>query len=414
MIRLPRFVVRIAVLSLAPLGAALGLQVPRNDRASVVGTAPSKPRVWPEPPDAPRIVLSGTLASERDIGKRLTGLAAFRAKVEGSKEVLVGVQRPFDVVVDAAQRVFVTDGGRNQVMVFDPATHEAHPLGESGPGRLASPVGLGIDDAGNIYVADRGSKRAVAFTPAGAFLRAYGNAELLLNPVDVAVDGKAGLVYVSDSFLHQVLVFRQSDGALLRRIGRSAGEVSASKRAAAAAPSTHGKAMRDAAEGPAAAGGPDAATPGHGGKSRAEPRDVVLNRGTADGEFRYPSFIAVSGAGELYVTDGLNSRVQAFGRDGRFARQVGKAGDGPGSFARPKGLAVDSEGHVYVVDAAFNNVQIFDDKARLLLFFGQMGQRDGEFDLPSGMFIDASDRIYVADRANNRVVVLQYLRERAR
>lgn len=409
MTKIQRAIVRGAVLCLAPLGAALGLQAPRVDRALVVGRAPSKPRVWPEAPDVPRIALSGTLASERDIGKRLTGLAAFRSKVEGSKEVVLGVQRPFDVVVDAAQRVFISDGGRNQVMVFDASTHEAHPLGELGQQRIASPAGLGIDQAGNVYVADRGGKRAVAFTPAGAFLRSYGSAELFLNPVDVAVDSKAGLVYVSDSHLHQVLVFKQSDGTLLRRIGRAAGEVSASKRAAAAAPSTHGKAgMSDAA------GTPAAAAPGHGAKGPAEPRDVVANRGTADGEFRYPSFIAVSAAGELYVSDGLNSRVQAFGRDGRFARQVGKAGDGPGSFARPKGLAVDSEGHVYVVDAAFNNVQIFDDKAQLLLFFGQMGQRDGEFDLPSGMYIDARDRIYVADRGNNRLVIFQYLRERAR
>jgi DNA-binding beta-propeller fold protein YncE len=249
------------------------------------------------------------------------------------------------------------------------------------------------------------------FSPAGAFLRAYGSAELLLNPVDVAIDPKAALVYVSDSFLHQVLVFRQDDGTLVRRIGRTAGELTAAKRAAATKPVSHGKGAADPA---AAEDRVDKPADKAAAQAASEARDVVANRGIDVGQFRYPSFIAVSGTGELYVTDGLNSRVQVFAQDGRFVRQVGRAGDGPGSFARPKGLALDSENHVYVVDAAFNNVQIFDDQSRLLLVFGQMGRGEGEFDLPSGMFIDARDRIYVADRANDRLMIFQYLRERGR
>jgi DNA-binding beta-propeller fold protein YncE len=283
----------------------------------------------------------------------------------------------------------------NQVTVFDAIARAARALGASGPGRLVTPMGLAIDRSGDVYVADRGGRRVVAFAPSDQFLRAYGGPELMLNPVDVAVDAKAGLVYVADSFLHQVLVFRKSDGALLRRMGRSTGRVSAAQRAASA-PSSHG--------------GNASAAIAKGEPRATEPRDVVANRGVEPGEFRYPSFIAVGPNGALYVSDALNSRVQVFDRDGRFVQQMGRNGDGPGTFARPKGVAVDSEGHVYVADAAFNNVQIFDDQARLLLAFGRMGRADGEFDLPAGLFIDANDRIYAADRSNNRVQIFQYLR----
>ncbi len=358
----------------------------------------------------PRIAFLATLASERDIGKQLSGFAKFRAMFEGTKENVVPVQRPFDVVLGLDRRVYVTDGIRNQVMVFDPKTRAARPLGESGPGRLVKPMGLGVGRKGNVYVADPGGKRAVAFTPGDAFLRSYGSAELLLNPVDVAVDDEAGIVYVVDSYLHQVLAFRQQDGTLIRRIGRDSGKVSAKQRSLVAGVSTHGRAAGTLPAGALPAGAAAAAAPGHAPNGSSEPRDLVANRGVEPGEFRYPSFVAVGPDGTLYVTDGLNSRVQAFDRDGRFVRQFGELGSGPGTFARPKGIAVDSEGHVYVADAVFNNVQIFDQEGRLLLAFGQAGRGEGDLDLPLGLFIDRNDRIYVADRTNNRLQIFQYLR----
>ena len=152
---------------------------------------------------------------------------------------------------------------------------------------------------------------------------------------------------------------------------------------------------------------------GHSGKYLTEPRDLVENRGSKPGELRYPGFVAVGRDGTVYVSDGMNFRVQMFDRAGRTAGQFGRLGDGPGSFARPKGLGVDSEGHVYVVDAAFNNVQVFDRGGRLLLAFGAMGRGDGQLWLPLGMYVDAHDRIYVCDRFNNRVQVYQYLPEAA-
>ena len=96
----------------------------------------------------------------------------------------------------------------------------------------------------------------------------------------------------------------------------------------------------------------------------------TLNRDEGLGPHRN---VAVAGDGTVYVCDGLNARVQAFGRDGVFLRAFGQLGDAPGSFARPKGVALDRAGHVYVVDAAFNNVQIFEPDGRLLLAFGSIG-----------------------------------------
>ncbi|MDH5233431.1 MAG: 6-bladed beta-propeller, partial [Gemmatimonadota bacterium] len=246
------------------------------------------------------------------------------------------------------------------------------------------------------------AKRVVAFAPDGSALRTYGGPTIFLNPVDVAVDAEAGIVYVADSYLHQVLAFRQSDGALLRRLGLNAGDVAAKQTKLGTSPSSHDLSDIDITT---------RSKLGHASNASNEPRDLVENRGAGPGEFRYPSFLAVGQDGKLYVSDALNFRVQVFDRGGTFLRAIGKQGDGPGTFARPKGIALDGAGHLYVVDAAFNNIQIFDGIGRLLLTFSQMGRGEGEVVLPLGLFIDEHDFIYVADRANDRLQVFQFLGE---
>ena len=393
-----------ALVALASATAGAQGKAPCCETPKAIGTPASRTIVWPNATDEPaRIAFRASLASERDIGRRESGWSRFRSMVEGSTTTATPVKRPYDLVVSPDRRVFVSDGARSQVLVLDPRTHTASFLGETGPGRgrLVKPMGLGVDALGNVYVADQGAKRVVAFTPAGAVLRTYGGPSVFLNPVDVAIDPAAGLVYVADSYMHQVIVFRHSDGALLRRIGRHEGDIVAKQRTLGTLTATHDLAEADLATRSAL---------GHSPNRSNEPRDLVENRGAATGEFRYPSFLAVSPTGTLYVSDALNFRVQAFDRAGTFVRAIGRQGDAPGSFARPKGIAVDAAGHLYVADAAFNNVQIFDEQGRLLLAFGQMGRGEGELVLPLGLFIDEHDYIYIADRTNDRVQVFQYLR----
>jgi DNA-binding beta-propeller fold protein YncE len=382
-----------------PAGGA-GAQI----RPAAIGAPASRPLVWPNSTEEPaRVAFRSTLSSERDIGRKQSTFARFRSMVEGTTEGLTLVKRPYDIVVSPDRRVFISDGARSQVMVFDPRTRAATTLGDTGPGRgrLVKPMGLGVDPRGDIYVADQGAKRVVAFAPDGTARRTYGGPSVFLNPVDVEVDATAGIVYVADSYLHQVLVFRQSDGALLRRLGRNEGDIARKQKALGMLSTSHDLAAADLAT---------RSSLGHSPNRSNEPRDLVENRGAGPGEFRYPAFLALGPDGHLYVSDALNFRVQMFDRGGRFVRSIGKQGDGPGTFARPKGIAVDSEGHLYVADAAFNNVQIFDAQGQLLLPFAQMGRGEGELVLPLGLHIDAHDYLYIADRGNDRVQVFEYLR----
>jgi len=136
---------------------------------------------------------------------------------------------------------------------------------------------------------------------------------------------------------------------------------------------------------------------------------TIGKRGTALGEFNYPTSIWIDKAGDAYVVDAMNFRVQIFNKDGDFMSTFGEVGDATGYFSRPKGIATDSFGNVYIADALLHVVQIFDKEGNLLYRFGNQGHGNEQFWMPSGLYIDDKNYIYVADSYNSRVQVFQLM-----
>ena len=81
--------------------------------------------------------------------------------------------------------------------------------------------------------------------------------------------------------------------------------------------------------------------------------------GTGDGQFRYPSDIAVASDDNVYVADAWNHRMQKFTSRGVFVSKWGTEGSGDGEFSGPRGLAVASDGSVYVADGHNHRIQKF-------------------------------------------------------
>jgi len=117
-----------------------------------------------------------------------------------------------------------------------------------------------------------------------------------------------------------------------------------------------------------------------------------------DGEFRYPSGVAVDGDGYVYVTDRQNHRVQKFTGDGEFVLKWGVEGSGDGEFRYPYGIAVDPDGNVYVADMGNNRVQKFDSDGRFITKWGGLGCGEGKFQDVHSIAVDG-DRgfVYVTD-----------------
>jgi DNA-binding beta-propeller fold protein YncE len=125
--------------------------------------------------------------------------------------------------------------------------------------------------------------------------------------------------------------------------------------------------------------------------------------GAGNGQFDGPAGMAVDAAGNVYVADYGNHRVQKFTSSGTYLLQWGTQGSGPGQFNGPEGLAVDASGNVYVADFGNNRIQKFNDAGAYLTQWGSFGVGPGQFQYPLGVAVDASGSVYVADHQNFRI-----------
>jgi DNA-binding beta-propeller fold protein YncE len=302
--------------------------------------------VWPKPPAQPKIKWLAKWSDRNDFGKASQVLEFLVGKERVEK-----LRRPNGVVADAAGNIYVADSEMRMVICFDIDKKTMRFLGM---GSIAGPIGLAIDEKrGIVYVSDSRLNKVFGISKSsGNVTITIGSADEFKNPSGMVFDEERGRLYIADTHHHIIKVFDRD----------------------------------------------------------ANPLFTIGKRGDADGEFNFPSYLAIDRNGKLYVMDSFNFRVQIFDQDGKFLKKFGKLGDSSGSFSRPHGIGVDSEGHIYVVDSAFNNFQIFDDGGRLLLWVGNSGTKPGQFYLPTGMYIDRQDRIYVADTFNRRIQVFQYMK----
>ncbi len=146
--------------------------------------------------------------------------------------------------------------------------------------------------------------------------------------------------------------------------------------------------------------------------------------GAGDGQLREAKGdVGVDGAGDVWVADTYDDRLEEFDAGGGFVRAVGSAGEGAGQFEKPEGVTVDSSGHLWVSDRNNARIDEFSGEGAFIKTFGWgvsngenkfevctsscragiVGSGDGEFDVPEGMAVDSKGDIFVADRGNKRV-----------
>lgn len=118
-------------------------------------------------------------------------------------------------------------------------------------------------------------------------------------------------------------------------------------------------------------------------------RDLALR---AAGPFHRPSDIAVSPAGDLYISDGYgNARIHKFTADGTLLLSWGEPGkSAPGEFHVPHGVWVHTDGRIFVADRENGRVQIFTPDGEYLTQWTNLAR-------PCDIFIDADDTVYVAE-----------------
>lgn len=171
-------------------------------------------------------------------------------------------------------------------------------------------------------------------------------------------------------------------------------------------------------------------------------------QGDGRGQFNAPRGVATDAAGNIYVADTGNARVQKFSPEGNFLAAFGKSGTGDGDFLAPNGITIDFNGNIYVADAhsgrlnklnpdgtfekqwngpqpgfygprdaavgpyrqlyvidqGRNRVVRLDTDGENFAEWGQKGENEGEFADPTGLDV-AGAGVFVADAGNSRIQV---------
>ena len=326
-----------------------------------------------------KISASGTVTT-------LAGLAGRTSSVDGSAAT-ARFEDPYAVAVDGSGNLYVADATDNSIrkVTSDGAVTTLAGKGGSfgsadGTGdaaRFKNPLGIAVDTAGNVYVADTGNSTVRKITAGGVVstlagsaglagsLDATGTAARFMGPYGITVDA-AGNVYVVES------------SAAVRKI-TAAGVVTTL----------------------AGTSGTNGFTNGTGTAAR----------------FSVPFDIAVDGAGNLYVSDHGNHAVRLITSAGVVTTLAGSGtagkADGTGiaaSFKFPSGLAADSSGTVYLADTDNQVVRKITTAGVVTTIAGtgSLGSADGvgtaaSFYNPKDVAVDPSGNLYVVDRNNHTI-----------
>jgi hypothetical protein len=307
-----------------------------------------------------------------------------------------------------------------------------------------------VDSVGNVYVADTLNNTIRKVTPAGMvttlaglshdsngdsaadgdYVDGSGSAARFNNPLGVAVDS-AGNVYVAERFNNTIRKVTP-EGVVMTLAGLAGGFGNAD--------GTGGAARFNYASGVAvdSAANVYVADAGNGLIRKVTPGAVVttlaglvqldafgnLVHGSVDGtgsgaRFYDPTGVAVDSADNVYVADRSNNTIRRVTPAGVVTTLAGLAGsagnaDGTGTGARfnyPFGVAVDSAGNVYVADTVnctIRKITPVGVVTTLAGLAGSVGGTDGtgnaaRFHYPTGVAVDGTGNIYVADNLNNTI-----------
>lgn len=301
--------------------------------------------------------------------------------------------QPIGLAVDAAGNVYVADFENHRIRKVSPTGTVSTLAGDGTAGfadgngtaaKFLGPRDIDVDASGNLYIADAFNNRIRKITPTGTVSTIAGDGTRGSadgNGVSAQFDGPSGIavdaagnMYVADNINHRIRKITPTG-----TVSTLAGDTS-----------TVGSSLGSTDE-----VGPEA-------------------------RFNVPNGIAVDAAGNVYVADTGNNRIRKITPDGTVSTLAGSSSgftDGVGTAARfndPAGIALDAGGNIYVADSDNNRIRKITSTGTVSTVAGGtlQGFTDGSsttarFHSPSGIAVDAAGTIYVADRQNHSIRKIQ-------
>ena len=304
--------------------------------------------------------------------------------------------------------------------------------------QLSNPLGMALDSAGNLYIADSSNQRVrevvngtistVAGNGTAAFLgdaAAATSAELDL-PSGVAVDS-SGNLYIADTY--NCVIRKVAGGNITTYVGSDTNYA-----VNCGGGGDHGLAINAQLANPTglaldAAGNLYIADAGNSNIRIVNKVTGIITPLSITGiNLNSPKGVAVDAAGDVYIADTGNGRILKVTPVGSITKTTTVAGTGVNGYSgdggpatsaqlnNPYGVALDAAGNIYITDTNNQRVRMVSAATGIITTVAGTGRSgyagDGgpstsaQLSFPRGILVDASGKIYVSDAQNNVIRLL--------
>lgn len=164
--------------------------------------------IYPIPPDTARIqYLTSISHSVQIIGKR----SSFSRFIVG-EDAPLPINKPYGIAIHKG-KIYVCDAGIRGLEIIDLEKRSFEYFNPKGRGQLTLPINCFVDDRGMLYVTDGGRNQIVIFDNERNFLASFGEPADQFRPTDVFVT--ADKIWVSNSKGNKVNVYTRDTYQLL-------------------------------------------------------------------------------------------------------------------------------------------------------------------------------------------------------
>ena len=266
---------------------------------------------------------------------------------------------PWGIAFDQSGMWAVADHSNNCVCIFDVQDQLVRKFGSKGKGKgqLNSPTALAFDASGHLYVVDRGNQRVQKFNVDGKCLQEIGchslmrlfggfksDCDKLSDPVGITIHNDK--VFVTDQGKLQVFIFKCCNGQYCSVIGKGFYKVQLKEPYDVAVNINNQVLVADHGHGCIFVFTLD------GGYINTIGTEIL-----GKGRLKFPSSIITDECGLIFVT--LENGVIIFDQYGYYVHSFGSKGSEYGQFLYPSGVALSPNGKVYVSDRDNKKIQIF-------------------------------------------------------
>jgi sugar lactone lactonase YvrE len=295
--------------------------------------------IYPAPPAKTRIQYLTSFSTSSDIKK---SQSAFNKLLFGEEEQLP-IVKPYGITVHN-DRIYICDTGIKGIEIIDLKNQTFEYFLPGGKGQLQFPINCHVDPEGHLYVADGNRKQVVIFDQNLKYLDAI-TLKDNKKPTDLYVEGSRIWVAAIDD--HKIHIYNKNDRTYMAGIPKGAAQLKVNLYQPANISLQNNQVyVSDIG-----------ACKIHVFDTAMNYKQSLGETGYRPGQFTRPKGVCADKKGNIYVVDAAFENIQIFNSEGMLLMHFGGTYKAPGGMWLPADVTIDYGNLDYFtqyVDSSFN------------------------------------------------------------